>query len=209
MKQDSRRTTLALVFIVGAACFGVSSIILAPMHEELGRTRAQISAAQSRLAQAAAQSPAEPDWNAAIERYTTMKASIDALNEPARDAASLHRRVTALAQECGIEINRMEPRSHTAQPGSVRSQSGSPVAAPSRTIGLSIHAHGSYESVAEFARRIDTECGFAKTVRVRLTPAHEPGSTRVIAEFETIHIAFDVDPTVSPSSMLVSAQEGS
>lgn len=179
--KDPRRDLIAHAATLTTALGGVALLVNEPLGRTLDAARAQLN---TDLADLAVTQPAvaAPSLNGPLPRAEVFNAFASASVDPSR----AHETIARLASRERVMIDRVEPR------GGAKSDKDK---GGSHSFGLSISAHGTYDSIVRFLAALEREAGFTAVTGATLSPASGSGPSRAVrAVIDTTHARFDARP---------------
>jgi hypothetical protein len=133
----------------------------------------------------------QPQWLETRRQAREAKKNMAELSAPTADAASLHDRLMAIARECDVRVDRIQPSPMTLPPEPPPSDdpSAPPPVRPTAALANSIDVKGRYDCFVKFIDRLES-LGFTRVNEVRIAPRQEGDVQSVQASVQTVHFAF-------------------
>jgi len=185
LKQEQSKKLIPEAVIIVAAVFGLWSVVVSPMRDELGLARAasQDAIEHTRIA-------GDPELS--IPRLSAVRLKVDdAIGEIDRrsavvsDQTALQAELTTTGEATGVRIDRVSP-AQTRATGS----SGF----DDRSVSFEIECSGLYRDIVRFISVVERGVGFTRIERISVRPDRSAGGSAVRARLRTTHFAFDTSP---------------
>lgn len=203
--KNARSQTPAVCAIVLALCAGGSIMIVGPMRQRLADARAELESIQDVAARAGELLAGKPIVERDSARVEAEIASISGAGAALADPTALVSRLSDLARETGVDVNRVSPRMLDAE----KLLSG--VLRPRAVVATTIQATGNFEAIGAFLAALERQEMLGGVQSVRLTPILGDAGSDLSATIELLHAAFTIPSQEELAAIALSMQgvEGS
>jgi hypothetical protein len=181
-QPTSLRSVLSLAVIVAGAIVGLHLVAGEPIRQRAERAHRAVEAAQWRLNEVADPTPLAAGDAATLAEMRRRARAIADLSARSADQLRVYGVVTAIANECAVQIERMEPAPGGAYESNERV----------RAQAYEISAIATFPAVVEFLDRLQRDAGYARVTGFALEPESLGGRPTLRATIRTLHYAFDL-----------------
>lgn len=200
--HSNRRDILARVAIGAGICFGLASVVVAPLHNEKVEAEAAIRAAS--MTEHAARQPSQP--LAPLRKNADLfSAAILERSSTVYDELSLYEAYARIAEQAGVQIDRFDPRPIPLGRSSSNSRESRSLT-PTFSASVRIDALGDLGSTVRFLGRLQSDSGFAVVRSARVTPSGDSASPQLRLIVETEHFSFTIPESSANADQMKSAE---
>jgi len=182
MNATVLRPLIAHGVILMGVCTGAWIMLVQPKERLLAKLETSIAESERGAAQAA------PD---VVERLVNQRSTLAARvrriamrNQFASDSSEMYRRLTTLADRCGVIVQRISP-------GAVKNRSLENDASAQST-NFDVTIEGSFDQIANYLHEIDRIDGFIRPESLTLSPREISGQLIVEARFSCEALSFEI-----------------
>lgn len=200
MKPLTPRNLFSEGIIIVGACAGIGLLVIGRFDADRRQVDRELSAASKLLAERGEIEAGQARWLALRASARSAISRMGELSAPAEDAATLHERLTAIARDCDVRIDRIQPAHSNATPPAPSDDPSIPTPAwPKSILTNSIEADGRYDSVVHFIEKLES-LGLGRINEVRITPVTDANAHSVHVTLQAVHVAFDTRPQPAQAS---------
>lgn len=198
--KNTRNQTPAVCAIALALCAGGSIMLLGPIRQRLNDARAELESIQDVAARAGELLAGKPIVERDSARVESEITAISGAGAALADPTALVSRLSDLAREAGVDVNRVSPRMLDAE----KLLSG--VLRPRVVVATTIQATGNFEAIGAFLAALERQDMLGGVQSVRLTPILGDAGSHLSATIELLHAAFAVPSEEEIAAIALSMQ---
>lgn len=176
------RSLASLGVIVAGAIIGLHLVAGEPIRQRAERAHRAVETAQSRLNEMTDPAPLGRGDAATLAEMRRRARVIAEQSARGADQLRVYGVVTAIANDCAVQIDRMEPA-----PGGA-SESDERV----RAQAYEISAVATFPAIVAFLERLQRDAGYARVTGFVVEPESQEGRPTLRATIRTMHYAFDL-----------------
>jgi len=192
VKQEQTKKLLPELVITAAVLYGLWTLMLTPMRENLSQAQAAHANVIEHTRIAGDPDLSTPRLQMVMDQLDGAISDIEQRSAEASDQTALQARLMEIGTEVGIRIDRVSP-------ALTRSMKNGQF--DDHMISFEIDCSGLYRDIAAFAAEIEENTGLTRIDRISLRPDSAADGAAIRAKLRTMHFSFDTSPPPSEETV--------